>query len=352
MDVDYAVGGRLSVTSRSLIAAGQKPCPEYLHYIQHFPANLITYDDISRADALFASSLDRLGLLSWGFMGLPLHGGTPSEVILSSGEDVGLPLALDAKVNRLSHTIAMITHGFLFRESRMMRAVRQVETAKFLCLSQRIQQKLVYDYHLPEERVLNTGYGVDSLFFTPVGPPLEPFMIASAGAANRDYRTLLEATKHLQVKVHIAADSEWHPRATNIERDQISPWVTIATCGSYVNLRTLYSHALFVVVPLLPAPFACGYAVIAEAMSMGRAVIATDTECRSDLIKDGETGFYVKPGDPADLCDKMSYLLSHPERALEMGIRARKLIVSEFSLHAYCQRLYNSISDVNGGRNR
>jgi glycosyltransferase involved in cell wall biosynthesis len=66
------------------------------------------------------------------------------------------------------------------------------------------------------------------------------------------------------------------------------------------------------VIPLLDVTFACGYAVIVEAMAMGKAVIATRTQAPSDLIEDGVSGIYVPPGDVAAMRREIEKLLSNP----------------------------------------
>jgi glycosyltransferase involved in cell wall biosynthesis len=64
--------------------------------------------------------------------------------------------------------------------------------------------------------------------------------------------------------------------------------------------------------------------VIAEAMSFGCPVVATDTEGARDLIRDGETGFIVPIEDAGALADKILHLLANPRVAREIGRAARQ----------------------------
>jgi glycosyltransferase involved in cell wall biosynthesis len=91
----------------------------------------------------------------------------------------------------------------------------------------------------------------------------------------------------------------------------------------YERLDSFYSQADIVVVPSLYEPYG---RVIAEAMSLGRPVVATDTEGAADLIRDGETGFIVPIEDPGALADRILYLLGNPRVAREVG-RAARLFV-------------------------
>jgi glycosyltransferase involved in cell wall biosynthesis len=318
--------------------------PEYLHYANTFGSTLITYDDLAVFDPGLASALTRQHALHWGMAGLVFSTGAPFAQILTSGEDIGFPLALDAALHGLSVPICILTHGFLFREARLMRVMRRLDNVHFLCLSETIRDSIIDRFCISEERVVNAGYGVDTTFFQSRSEPMAPFTIASAGTANRDYRTLIHAVADLTVDLCIAADSGWHRKELDIKSDPLPGNVTLQSFGTYMRLKDLYSRALFIVVPLYPSSYACGYAVILEAMAMGRAVIATRTESYSDFIIDGVTGFYVRPCDPSDLRDKIQYLLSHPDRAKCMGEKARQIVEGQFSLQAYCMRIKAGLS--------
>lgn len=101
----------------------------------------------------------------------------------------------------------------------------------------------------------------------------------------------------------------------------------------YEQLPGLYAQAAVVIVPSLYEPYG---RVIAEAMSVGRAVIATDTEGARDLIRDGQTGLIVAVGDDQALANKMSYLLQHPQAAHRMGEAARQFIKYAHDPQALC----------------
>jgi glycosyltransferase involved in cell wall biosynthesis len=273
------------------------------------------------------------------------------SAMLATGEDVGVPLALLSWVRRSRRPVFLITHGSYFaseRFGRLMRVLRRNGRLHFLCLSESLRRILVNDFGVRPENAHNTSYGVDTSFFHPSHRADDPAgsgepLIVAAGTAKRDYRTLVEAAEGLDAPVHIAADSTWFREPVNIGDREVPPNVTIRSSGDYAGLRDLYARASFVVVPLRPARHACGYAVIVEAMAMGRAVICTKTESPGDFLADGETGFYVKPGDAEDLRLRMEALLCNPELAREMGRRGRARIEREFSLDAYCDRIESVI---------
>ena len=260
------------------------------------------------------------------------------DALLASGEDIGIPLALASLVRRTRTPIWIILHGFLL-ESRKFRVVvpmlRGAGHVHFLCLSESLRRRLVEVHGFDSDRCHNAGYGVDTAFFAP-GPPAEVPLVVAAGSANRDYRTLIAATLGLDVPLRIAADSLWRPKTAEVDSTALPPSVDVSSAGDYVGLRALYARASFVVVPLHAARHASGYAVIAEAMAMGRAVITTRTEAPSDLVIEGETGFHTQPGNVGELRERIATLLNDPARARAMGTAAALRIQRQFSLDRYC----------------
>jgi glycosyltransferase involved in cell wall biosynthesis len=337
--IAYVIGFRRRPLLMPGIMAGQLPCPEYILFLQRNRARLITYDDVEEFDGEFARILQERRLLIWGPPPVVFDTYPRFNSIIAGGEDVGLPLAVYSKAHNFQIPINIITHGFIFEKSEMVRSIQNLPFVRFLCLSDSVRETMIKRFDLPESRVLNAGYGVDTDFFHPTGTPVSPPVIVSAGTANRDYRTLLRAIRPLNVQVRIAADSEWYPEKVDISRDVLPPNVELRSYLNYSYLRELYSRAFLVVVPLYPALFACGYSVIAEAMAMGKPVIATRTDSPSDFLIDGETGFFVKPGDADSLRERIEFLLSNPALAIEMGRRARERMEGLFSQAAYCRRL-------------
>ncbi|WP_026961836.1 glycosyltransferase [Alicyclobacillus herbarius] len=72
--------------------------------------------------------------------------------------------------------------------------------------------------------------------------------------------------------------------------------------------------------------------VILESMWNETPVISYDINYGPrDVIRDGETGYLIPPGNRQQLADRIRELLDHPERAREMGRRARRDIESRYS---------------------
>ena len=264
-----------------------------------------------------------------------------SRAALAQSEQSGYQAMLAQLAGLRTRPLFIIFHGhgwWTRRNRTLARVARRLPWVQFLCLSTALRDIVVQNYGIPASRAHATGYGVDARFFAPA-PDARPRYVVSAGAASRDYRTLVEASRAIDAEFRIAADSNWYPEQLNIAPGDVPPHVQVASCGNYERLRELYSQAMFVVVPLLDVRYACGYAVIAEAMAMGKAVVATRTGCPSDLIEDGVSGLYVPPDDTEALRAAIQRLVSDPALAQRMGREGRRLVEERFNLDAYAARL-------------
>jgi glycosyltransferase involved in cell wall biosynthesis len=86
-------------------------------------------------------------------------------------------------------------------------------------------------------------------------------------------------------------------------------------------------QSLAVVVPSLGEGFGM---VALEAMERARPVIAASIGGLEDLVRDGETGLLVPPGDSESLAAAMLELAADPARAAAMGQEARRRAIVSF----------------------
>ncbi len=71
---------------------------------------------------------------------------------------------------------------------------------------------------------------------------------------------------------------------------------------------------------------------ILAAMASSLPVIATDTGGIPELIRSGENGTLVPPGDPVALAAAIDHLAQHPEECLRMGQEGRLRVEKQFTL--------------------
>ncbi len=289
-------------------------------------------------------------------------------------ESNGLPLALLFKLGRVRLPLFMIGHWVTPTKKavifRWLKAHTHITT---LFLHSTVQYNMaINQLGIPSEKVKVLPYQVDTQFWqvdhtTPPYSPDRPY-ICTAGLEFRDYATLIEAVKGLQVELNITVASQWSKRKNTVLQTELPSNVHIKSY-SYQELRDLYAGSRFVVVPLLNVDFQAGITLILEAMAMGRAVIVTRSEGQGDIVVDrrktirndptlatlgnlnqffgdelnndiiGQTGFYVRPGNPGELRQAIEYLLANPERATAMGKQGRKLVEELMSVEAFAERI-------------
>jgi glycosyltransferase involved in cell wall biosynthesis len=78
--------------------------------------------------------------------------------------------------------------------------------------------------------------------------------------------------------------------------------------------------------------------VVMESMAAGKPVVATDVGGCRELIADGVTGFLLPAGDAGALAERMTRVLSLPDRGRSLGAAGSHRIRSEFSIAAMVRR--------------
>jgi glycosyltransferase involved in cell wall biosynthesis len=86
--------------------------------------------------------------------------------------------------------------------------------------------------------------------------------------------------------------------------------------------------------------------VYQEAAAAGLPAIGTRLNAVPEIIRDGETGLLVPPGDVSALASAMHALIGSTEWRHRMGLRARQLIETAASPERYLERLTAIITEA------
>jgi glycosyltransferase involved in cell wall biosynthesis len=106
------------------------------------------------------------------------------------------------------------------------------------------------------------------------------------------------------------------------------------------ELNDLIHNAIAIVLPSIcyeNQPFS-----ILEAFAAGKPVIASDLGGMTELVKHGERGLLVKPGDSIELAAAMGWAVEHMESMKEMGRNARQYALKIHSPDNH----YQSLMDI------
>jgi glycosyltransferase involved in cell wall biosynthesis len=158
--------------------------------------------------------------------------------------------------------------------------------------------------------------------------------------ANKGLDVLLEAFRRLtpsRPELHLVVVGDGperralEARAADLPRVHFTGWV-----DDRARVHALHRRAAVVACPSYTEAFC--YAA-AEAMAVGRPVVASAVGGLLDLVEDGRTGLLVPPGDASALTDALVKLVDAPQLADEMGAQGRERIEREFSEAVLVPRL-------------
>ncbi|HKB41131.1 MAG TPA: glycosyltransferase [Gemmataceae bacterium] len=117
-------------------------------------------------------------------------------------------------------------------------------------------------------------------------------------------------------------------------------WGSVHFTGPRAEVGSLMRRADVVWVP---GRVECGTQVVLEAMAAGRPVVASNWPRLAELIRDGETGYLVPPGDKTMIARQTQRLLTNTELHRTMSEAARRRAAEQFradELAERCARVY------------
>jgi glycosyltransferase involved in cell wall biosynthesis len=345
------VSGVIDPHVEEQVARGERPEPDYLRMAQTFGADLLDYSAAQKSGGITGRLLEKIVgpnlALAWACYRQRRH----YQVIFTDGEQVGIPLAFLLKFASLGKRPAHLMIGHLLsvgKKTALLDGLRLHSHIDAFFVYSTWQKRFIENrWEIPSDRVVFTPFMVDPDFFSPVrsrpGNPLslghngQP-LICAVGLEFRDYPTLIEAVRDLDIQVVIAAASPWSKRPDTTQGQQIPDNVTVRRFSQF-ELRDIYAASQFLVMPLYPVNFQAGVTAILEAMSMGKAVICSQVPGQTDVVQSGKTGFYVKSGDPVVLREAILALLNQPELTVKFGQNGQDRVRDEMSLDCYVDRL-------------
>ncbi len=213
----------------------------------------------------------------------------------------------------------------------------------FICPSEFMLNKMI-EWGFPKEklRLLRNPFVLPT-DYAPLG---DKIVYLGRFHVEKGIRTLMAALPWLRQYQTIVAgsgpDNEWVDNfikqysLTNVLR---TGWV------NRDHWREVMDTAKVVVVPSLFYEN-CSMAIL-EALSYGRIVIATDRGGNRELVRDGETGFLVKPEDPEALAAAIKKVMELSAGETERIIKnARQLVIEHHDPEKYLENLENIYQEV------
>lgn len=173
-------------------------------------------------------------------------------------------------------------------------------------------EKLVFVPLHTDPRLLAEDYAAD-----------EGFVIA-AGRTFRDYGTLVQAFRGLEVPLVIVAS----PSNVGLGLDDRN--ITLKYDIPGAELVALISRSLAVVLPLENRKISIGQSVLLQAMSMAKPVIATKVAGTEDYVEHMKTGILVPPHDPDAIREAVAMLVNDADLRARLGRAALDRMRQEY----------------------
>jgi glycosyltransferase involved in cell wall biosynthesis len=155
----------------------------------------------------------------------------------------------------------------------------------------------------------------------------------------KGYRYLLESAVQVsktypQVKFLLVGDGELRDELEDLAK-KLEITSKIIFAGLAQDVSSILSLLDIFVLPSLDEGLGI---VILEAMAAGLPVIATDVGGIPEIVRDGETGLLVEPGNPSVLTSAITRLLGDKEYALTLG-EAGKKYAGQFSSKVMVEKI-------------
>jgi glycosyltransferase involved in cell wall biosynthesis len=333
-----------------LAAAGERPRKDYVELAHALGAEVIDRQYLQERAGRLGRALAKSGAITSGQIAEAFLRRNRFDITIAWADRLGLPLALLFKLLRSRARLVLIAMLVSDREKALFFKPLNVHShLSALVFHDRIQAELSASrLGVPPSKLHIAKQGVDERFWRPQ-PITSENMIASVGWEARDYPTLLRAVQGLALETEIAIGSVGSVRAADaaatLKKNGIPPnvrfvWPTMR------GLRDVYARARFVVIPLHDVPFEAGSTALLEAMAMEKAVVISRAHGGTDIVRDGQQGIYVPPGDPVALRNAIEFLDSNPDEAQRMGRAGRLLVEERYTLDGYVEVLSRVIRGV------
>jgi glycosyltransferase involved in cell wall biosynthesis len=170
--------------------------------------------------------------------------------------------------------------------------------------------------------------------------------IFTSGRSYRDYKTLARAVEGTEACVKVSS-RPFNVEGFNLPRNmEAMGWLDYRVAQDYMYESSFY------VVPLQTINFAGGDSSLLQAMSFGKAVVATRAPSTETYLEHGQTGLLVEPGDAEGMRQAILHLWRNPDEAIRMGKEARRRFEENHTMHKLAERVYDVALEVHRAQHR
>lgn len=230
--------------------------------------------------------------------------------------------------------------GWFARERAVYR-----EAEIIACFSGNVARSLARDYGVAPSRVRVVGAGANVFpLHAPRCDDGNTILFVGREFQRKGGPILLDAFARLRRRVPTArllvAGPRRRPRSLPEGAFFLGP-------VAFEELPALLSQSTVFAMPTLAEPFGLAFL---DAMACGVPCVGTRIEAIPEIIREGETGLLVPPGDAVLLALALERFLEDPVRARAMGARGRALVRAGGLWSHVAARLEVALADASGAR--
>jgi glycosyltransferase involved in cell wall biosynthesis len=196
-----------------------------------------------------------------------------------------------------------------------------------------------------DQAFLIPGSGVDVEVFRPSPEPDGEPVVLLAGRLLRSkgIPEFVEAARRLRgagIRARFVIVGEPYPdNPDSIQPQELVDWQTegvVETWGWHDDMAAVIAQAAII---CLPTTYKEGLPrLLIEAGACGRPVVTTDIPGCRMVVRNGENGEMIPPGDVSALAAALKTLLDDPALRQKMGRRGREIVEQEFSVNRVIAR--------------
>jgi glycosyltransferase involved in cell wall biosynthesis len=178
------------------------------------------------------------------------------------------------------------------------------------------------------ERIVRVHHGIERPEDNHSSGVAGKLLCAARLQAEKRIDVLIDAAARITVpfSLDIVGGGDLQP-ALQARIDALGIGDRVKLLGFCSDVQQRMREARVVILPSSSEPFGL---VLLEAMSLGRAVIASRSGGPKEIVIDGQTGLLFEPDDPVSLAATMQRLLVEPTLAIKMGMAGCGLYQARF----------------------
>jgi len=150
---------------------------------------------------------------------------------------------------------------------------------------------------------------------------------------------------NIHLKIIGAGNKEYYNLLINkIRLESLQDMVDFVGEQSLAEVSSLLRRAQLSVIPSIV--YENFPNVLVESYACGTPVLASDIGSITEGVKNGETGYLFKPGDPNSLASRLEYCMDHPRHLYTMARNARKIAEEKYSQNQHLSMLEELFNDL------